>query len=100
MAALQLKKIIKSKTKHRRFNFLFNHPLIQVYLLGSINYLITDGHINFFITFKQKDSRESEKGAKNSYGSYPTKLVFEVKNEKKTSDTPIPSEIQKKKSPI
>jgi hypothetical protein len=26
-------------------------------------------------------SHESEKGAKNSYGSYPTEFVFEVKNE-------------------
>jgi hypothetical protein len=26
-------------------------------------------------------SFESEKGAKNSYGSYPTEFVFEVKNE-------------------
>jgi hypothetical protein len=25
-------------------------------------------------------SRGSEKGAKNSYGSYPTEFVFEVKN--------------------
>jgi hypothetical protein len=28
-----------------------------------------------------KVSHGSEKGAKNSYGSYPTKFVFEVKNE-------------------
>jgi hypothetical protein len=28
-----------------------------------------------------KISIESEKGAKNSYGSYPTEFVFEVKNE-------------------
>jgi hypothetical protein len=27
-------------------------------------------------------SFEREKGAKNSYGSYPTEFVFEVKNEK------------------
>jgi hypothetical protein len=26
-------------------------------------------------------SRESEKAAKNLYGSYPTEFVFEVKNE-------------------
>jgi hypothetical protein len=36
-------------------------------------------------------SRESEKGAKNSYGSYPTEFVFEVK--KLTPVIPFPSVI-------
>jgi hypothetical protein len=40
--------------------------------------------------------RESENGAKNSYESYPTEFVFEVKNENKPV-RPIPSMIQKEK---
>jgi hypothetical protein len=37
----------------------------------------------------------SEKGAKNSYCSYPTEFVPEVKNTKITPVGPIPSVIQK-----
>jgi hypothetical protein len=42
-------------------------------------------------------SHGSEKGAKNSYGSYPTEFVPEVKNIKKTPVRPIPSVIKKEK---
>jgi hypothetical protein len=40
-------------------------------------------------------SHGSEKGAKNSYGSYPTEFVSEVKNTKITLVRSIPSVIQK-----
>jgi hypothetical protein len=39
----------------------------------------------------------SEKGAKNTYVSYPTEYVPEVKNTKITPVRPIPSVIQKEK---
>jgi hypothetical protein len=42
-------------------------------------------------------SHGSEKGAKNSYGRYPTEFVQEVKNTKITPVGPIPSVIQKEK---
>jgi hypothetical protein len=42
-------------------------------------------------------SHGSEKEAKNSYGSYPTEFVPEVKNTKITPVRPIPSVIQKEK---
>jgi hypothetical protein len=42
-------------------------------------------------------SHGSEKGAKNSYGSYPTEFVPEVKNTKITPVRPISSVIQKQK---
>jgi hypothetical protein len=47
--------------------------------------LIENGY-NQLYKFKHKKklvnfSHGSEKGAKNSYGSYPTEFVFEVKNE-------------------
>jgi hypothetical protein len=42
-------------------------------------------------------SHGSEKGAKNSYDSYPTEFVFEVKNTKITPVSPILSVIQKEK---
>jgi hypothetical protein len=42
-------------------------------------------------------SHGSEIGAKNSYGSYPTEFVPEVKNTKITPVRPIPSVIQKEK---
>jgi hypothetical protein len=42
-------------------------------------------------------SQGSEKGAKNSYGSYPTEFVPEDKNTKLIPVRPIPSVIQKEK---
>jgi hypothetical protein len=53
-----------------------------------------------FLFIKLITSSGSEKGAKNSYGSYPTEFVPEVKNTKKTPVRPIPSVTQKEKCPI
>jgi hypothetical protein len=61
-------------------------------------------NIKFYIksspkTFKLVNiSRESKKGAKNSYDSYPTEFVFGVKNGKKTPARPIHLVIQKEKT--
>jgi hypothetical protein len=51
------------------------------------------------VNFSHGSSHGSEKGAKNSYGRYPTEFVPEVKNTKKTPVRPIPSVIQQEKCP-
>jgi hypothetical protein len=62
-------------------------------------------NIKFYIKLSEQTlklvniSRESEKGVKNSYSSYPTEFVSEVKNENYIIPVrSIPSVIQKKKS--
>jgi hypothetical protein len=61
-------------------------------------------NIKFYIKSSTKTlklvniSRESEKGAKNSYGTYPTEFVFWCQKWQITSIRQIPSVFQKEKS--
>jgi hypothetical protein len=83
------------------FRFLGSHDLWLHFRPHNVYFF--ELSIKFYIKSSRKTlklvnfSYGCEKGAKNSYGSYPTEFVPEVKNTKKTPVRPIPSVIQKEK---